>query len=164
MSGEIGLFQKTRQQRGRANKTRPPIFSGRHPVHETGETLHPQVALVCPPRTDRDGIPRNVRHQLLAVRIRRSDVLPAQRHGHFGIYLVSVYALFGLSDNDILANPACKIECGQVGVNFLFRESVRPSMEIDKAQRVFQTPEAGFNPPEQMIEDLHVLKCEGKRQ
>ena len=129
-------FLKNMVAGGAGAQDLPPHFSGRHPVHETGKALHPQVALVCSLRTDGDGVPCNLPHQLFAVRFGCSDELAAQRPGHFEVDFISVHALFGLPDNNVSANPTCKVERSQICVDFLLRESARPSVEIDKAQCV----------------------------
>lgn len=73
-----------------------PHFLSGYPVDETGEPLHPEIALILPSRPDWNGVPRNVAQQFVSVRLRCSDKLPAQRNSHFEIDLIGVYTLFRL--------------------------------------------------------------------
>ena len=71
----------------------PPHFLSGYPIHETGKYLYPQVALVLPSRSDRNGVPRNVFQQLVAVGCRRSDKLLAERHRHLENKFLTYQAL-----------------------------------------------------------------------
>lgn len=157
-------FFKKVQRGGAEVQTPAPHFLSGHPVHKAGEALYPKVALVLPSRPNGDGVPRYVVQQLIGVRFGRSDELPAQGNGHFEVDFVGVNAFFRLFDNNLLANPACEVENGQVGIDFLFGEGIRFPVEVDQSQRVFEVAEAGFNPPAQMIEGFYVLQRERARQ
>lgn len=124
-----------------------PIFSSGHPVHETGEALHTKVALVLSSRTDRNGVPRNIFEKFICIRVRRSDELPAQRHSHFIIDLIGINAFGWLPDNNLPTNPACEVESGQVGIDFLLRKSIRFPMEIHQPQSIFEVAETSLQPP-----------------
>ena len=72
----------------------PPHFLSGYPVHKAGKSLYPQIALVLPSRSDRNGVLRNIFQQLVAVRCRRSDKLLMvkpilQSNSHMGSFATS---------------------------------------------------------------------------
>jgi hypothetical protein len=71
---KTGFLKNRRVERGGGQYPRPSFFLCRYPVHKTGESLYPQVALVLPPRPNRNGVLPNVRKQFFAVCLGRSDV------------------------------------------------------------------------------------------
>ena len=91
-------------------------------------------------------------------------MLLAEHDRHFEIHLVGVNAVFRLTDNDFITDAACKVERRQAGVNFLFRESVRFAVEIDKTQRVLEVTGRGFYAPTEMIQFPNIRKRKGRGQ
>ena len=133
--------------RGRKLIPPPPHFLSGYPVHKAGKSLYPQVALVLPSRSDGNGVPRYVLHQLVAVGILCSQIFFAKRHRHSEMDFVGVNALFRLTDNDFMADTACEVERGQAGVYLLFCKCVGFAVEIDKSQRVLQIAESCLQTP-----------------
>ena len=143
-----------------ANTT--PSFLCGHAVDKSRETFHFQIALVLSVGTDGNGMPRDFLRQLFTVRAERSQELFAEHDRHFEIDLVGVNAVFRLTDNDFFTDAACKVKCGQAGVNFLLRESVGLAMQIDKTQRVLEVTERGFYAPTEMIQFPNIRKRKGR--
>lgn len=102
--------------------------------------------------------------QLFTVRIGRSQELLAEHDRHLKVDLVGVNTVFRLTDNDFFTDAACKVKCGQAGVNFLLRESVGLAMQIDKTQRVLEVTERGFYAPTEMIQFPNIRKRKGRGQ
>lgn len=142
-----------------ANTT--PSFLRGYAVDKSREIFHFQIALALSVRTDRDGMPHDFLHQLFTVRIGCSQELFAEHDRHFEIDLVGVNAVFRLTDNDFFTDAACKVKCGQAGVNFLLRESVGLAMQIDKTQRVLEVTERA---PTEMIQFPNIRKRKGRGQ
>lgn len=140
--------------------TTPSLLRG-HAVDKSRETFHFQIAFVLSVRTDGNGMPHDFLQQLFTVRIGRSQELFAEHDRHFEIDLVGVNAVFRLTDNDFFTDAACKVKCGQAGVNFLLRESVGLAMQIDKTQRVLEVTERA---PTEMIQFPNIRKRKGRGQ
>lgn len=103
----------------------PLFFSGRHPVDKSGKAFDAEISLVLPSRSDGYCVPCYVQQQFVHVDFWVVNKLTAQHNCHFEVDLVGVNAFFRLTDNDLAANAASEVECGQAGVYLLFRESVR---------------------------------------
>ncbi len=109
-------------------------------------------------------MPRDFLQQFFSVRVGRAKKFLAQHDRHFEVDLIGVNTVAWLTDNHLAANAACKVECGQVGIEFLLRESVRPPVEIDQPQRIFEVAESSFQTPTQMIQFPNIRKRKGRGQ
>ena len=125
-----------------ANTT--PSFLRGYAVDKSRETFHFQIALILSVRADRNGMPRDFLQQLFAVRIGRSQDLLAEHDRHFEVDLVGVNAVFRLTDNNLTADAACKVERRQAGVYLLLCEGIRLPVKIHQPQRVLEVTETGF--------------------
>lgn len=142
-----------------ANTT--PSFLRGYAVDKSRETFHFQIALILSVGTNGNGMPCDFLQQLFTARAGRSQELFAEHDRHFEIDLVGVNAVFRLTDNDFFTDAACKVKCGQAGVNFLLRESVGLAMQIDKTQRVLEVTERA---PTEMIQFPNIRKRKGRGQ
>ena len=70
-------------------------------------------------------MPRDFLRQLFTVRAERSQELFAEHDRHFEVDLIGVNTVAWLTDNHLAANAACKVERGQIGIEFLKHQTAR---------------------------------------
>lgn len=68
---------------------------------------------------------------------------------------------FRLPYNRFTGYTACKVKHGHCRVHFLLRKTVAFAVQIYKPHGILQIPEAGFDPPTQMVRFPDTLQ--GKR-
>ena len=92
---------------------------------QSHKALDFQIALVLPVQTDGDGVPRDFLQQFFTVCVGRAEKFLAQHDRHFEIDLIGVNTVAWLTDNRLAANAACKVERGQIGIEFLKHQTAR---------------------------------------
>ena len=110
-----------------------------------------QVPFVRAIRSNGLGIPLDVLYQPFAAEIRVTEKPFAKVNCHRHVDFSLVPIPWFLGNLNFPANAVAEVEHGKMGVNLLQNEFVRPAMQVQQTDAVFQKSNVCFDSPAHMV-------------
>lgn len=130
----------------------PALFLlGWDSIWESGKGFGFQIPFVRAVWSDGLSVSFYVLNQPFAAEIRVTEkpFAKVNRHRHVDFSLVLIPRFLG--NFNFSANAVAEIEHGQMGVNLLQNEFVRPAVQVQQTDAVFQKPNVCFDFPAHMV-------------